>query len=153
MCEQRWLRPSFHHFPRFSLLQSPAVERYVFFGSCRRIARALNKNVQDCEILAALTTSRRIPPSQEIASSFGGDVKPIAYDEHGGCDEGALDVHLQVQWEYDAESVGGRENLLQEPTPVLGDLAYDDAIRAEHLQVEIKREKLKEHPYTCNLAV
>ncbi|XP_075536347.1 uncharacterized protein LOC142571693 isoform X1 [Dermacentor variabilis] len=29
-------------------------------------ARTLNKNVQDCEVLAALTTCGRIPPSQEV---------------------------------------------------------------------------------------
>ncbi|XP_075536354.1 uncharacterized protein LOC142571693 isoform X2 [Dermacentor variabilis] len=43
----------------------PSIQFRPFEDSKKR---TLNKNVQDCEVLAALTTCGRIPPSQEGVS-------------------------------------------------------------------------------------
>nr|XP_054919689.1 uncharacterized protein LOC129381127 isoform X2 [Dermacentor andersoni] len=42
MCQQRRLRPWFHYFPHFALLQGPTVQPCGFSGSCQRIARVLD---------------------------------------------------------------------------------------------------------------
>ncbi|XP_070388233.1 uncharacterized protein [Dermacentor albipictus] len=69
MCEQQRLRPGFHRFARFSLLEDQTMQPCGFSVPCQRIARTLNEHMENCEIIDALTTSRMIVASQKVAGS------------------------------------------------------------------------------------